>query len=58
MFCLEIALGEDVVLTERKEIYITKKEEIIAKPINPFQDRIDMAKSLFGILPADITLKS
>lgn len=22
----------------------------------PFQDRVDMAKSLFGILPADITL--
>ena len=30
---------------------------MVAKLSNPFQDRVDMAKSLFGILPADVTLE-
>lgn len=28
-----------------------------AKPSNPYQDRVDVAKSLFGVLAADITLE-
>jgi hypothetical protein len=24
---------------------------------NPYQDRVDVAKSLFGVLPADMTLE-
>ena len=31
--------------------------KVIAKLSNPYKDRVDMAKSLFGILPADITLE-
>ncbi len=30
---------------------------VIAKLTNPYQNRVDIAKSLFGILPADITLE-
>ena len=38
-------------------IFITKNGKVVAKLSNPYQDRVDMAKSLFGILPADITLE-
>ena len=42
---------------ETEDIYITKNGKVIAKLSNPYQDRVDIAKSLFGILPADITLE-
>ena len=29
----------------------------VAKPSNPYQDRVDVAKSLFGVLAADVTLE-
>lgn len=35
-----------------EDIYIT-----CDRKSNPFQNRVDAAKSLFGILPADITLE-
>ena len=31
-------------------------EQFFAKLTNPFQDRVDIAKSLFGVIPADVTL--
>ena len=31
--------------------------KVVAKLSNPHQDRVDIAKSLFGILPADVTLE-
>ena len=43
-------------MAETEDIYITRNGKIIAKLTNPNQDRVDMAKSLFGIIPADITL--
>ena len=30
---------------------------MVAKLSNPYQDRVDIAKSLFGVLPADVTLE-
>lgn len=44
-------------MAETQDIYITKNGRIIAKLSNPNQERIDMAKSLFGIIPNDITLE-
>ena len=42
---------------ERKteDIYNTQFGEAIATPPNPFQERVDIAKSLFGILPKTTT---
>ena len=54
---LKMNLGKYLMLAEKEDVYITKNGKIIAKLTNPFQDRVDMAKSLFGILPADITLE-
>ena len=54
---LKMNLGKYLMLAEKEDVYITKNGKIIAKLTNPFQDRGDMAKSLFGILPADMTLE-
>lgn len=44
-------------LSATEDIFITKNGKVIAKLTNPFQERIDIAKSLFGIIPSDITLE-
>ena len=44
-------------MAETEDIYITRNGKVIAKLTNPNQDRVDIAKSLFGIIPADITLE-
>ena len=54
---LKMNLGKYLLLAAREDIYITKNGKIIAKLTNPYQDRVDMAKSLFGILPADTILE-
>ena len=37
--------------------YKIENGKIVAKLTNPYQDRVDVAKSLFGILPNDVTLE-
>ena len=44
-------LGKYLLLSETEDIFITKKGKIVAKLTNPYQDRVEIAKSLFGILP-------
>ena len=50
-------LSKYLLLSASEDVYITKNGKIIAKLTNPFQERVDLAKSLFGILPADISLE-
>ena len=50
-------LGKYLLLAASEDIYITKNGKIIAKLTNPYQDRIELAKSLFGIIPANATLE-
>ena len=50
-------LSKYLTLSTTEDVYITKNGKIIAKLSNPFQERVDIAKSLFGIIPADITLE-
>lgn len=50
-------LGKYLLLAEKEDVYITRNGKVVAKLTNPYQNRVDMAKSLFGILPADITLE-
>ena len=51
-------LGKYLMLAETEDIFISKNGKIIAKLSNPHQDRIDIAKSLFGVLPSDVTPES
>ncbi len=51
---LKINLDKYLMLAETEDIYITRNGKVIAKLSNPYQDRVDVAKSLFGILPNDM----
>lgn len=51
---LKANLGKYLLLSATEDIYITRNGKVISKLTNPFQKRVDIAKSLFGILPADI----
>ncbi len=49
-------LSKYLLLSATEDIFITRNGKVISKLTNPFQDRIDVAKSLFGVLPADAAL--
>ena len=40
-----------------EDVFITRNGKVVAKLTNPYQDRVDMAKSLFGIIPGDMTIE-
>ncbi len=50
-------LSKYLLLSATEDVFITRNGKIISKLTNPFQERVDVAKSLFGILPADVTLE-
>lgn len=50
-------LGKYLALAESEDVYITKNGKVVAKLTNPNADRIEIAKSLDGIIPADFTLE-
>ena len=45
-------------LAGSEDIFISKNGNTIAKLSNPNQDRINAARSLFGVLPSDVTPES
>lgn len=47
-------LSKFLLLSAKEDIYITKQGKVIAKLTNPYQNRVNTAKSLFGILPEDV----
>ena len=50
-------LGKYLILSATEDIFITKNGKVIAKLTNPYQDRVQNAKSLFGILPNDVNME-
>ena len=50
-------LGRYLMIATTEDVFITKNGKVVAKLSNPNQDRVNMAKSLFGVLPQDITLE-
>ena len=48
-------LGKYLMLAATEDIFISKNGKIIAKLTNPNQDRVDIAKSLFGSVPSGCT---
>ncbi len=54
---LKMNLSKYLMLAEKEDIYITRNGKVVAKLSNPYQDRVDMAKSLFGVLPQSMTLE-
>lgn len=50
-------LGKYLKLACEQDIFITKNGKIVAKLSDPFADRVEMTKSLFGIISDSITLE-
>ena len=49
-------LGKYLLLSATEDVYITKNGKVVAKLTNPNQNRVDTARSLFGILPENASL--
>ncbi len=54
---LKSNLGKYLMLAATEDIFITRNGKVIAKLSNPNQDRVDVAKSLFGVLSDEMTLE-
>ncbi len=52
---LKANLSKYLQLSATEDVYITRNGKVISKLTNPFQERVAVAKSLFGILPDGIT---
>lgn len=48
-------LGKYLLLAATEDVFITQYGKVVAKLTNPFQDRVEIAESLFGILPQTTT---
>lgn len=53
---LKLNLGKYLKLSENEDILITRNGKVVAKLSNPNINRIEMAKALLGVIPADVTL--
>lgn len=50
-------LGKYLMLAASEDIFITRNGKVVAKLSSPHQDRVDIAKSLFGILSNESTME-
>ncbi len=50
-------LDKYLALAAREDIYITQNGKIVAKLSSAYPERVVLAKSLAGVIPADITLE-
>ncbi len=50
-------LSKYLLLSVTQDIFITKNGKVISKLTNPFQNRVDIAKSLFGSVPDTVSLE-
>ncbi len=52
---LKANLSKYLLLSSTEDVFITQYGKVVAKLTNPFQNRIEIAESLFGILPQTMT---
>ncbi|MBE6040050.1 MAG: type II toxin-antitoxin system Phd/YefM family antitoxin [Clostridiales bacterium] len=50
-------LGRYLQLASEEDIFITRNGKVVAKLCSPYQDLLETAKNLAGIISADITLE-
>ena len=53
---LKMNLTKYLLLSSTEDIYITKNGKIVSKLSNPFQDKVAIANSLFGVIPSNVSL--
>ncbi len=54
---LKANLGKYLLLAATEDVYITQYGKIVAKLTKPFEERVELAESLFGVLPKTMTLE-
>ena len=54
---LKSNLGKYLKLAENEDIFITRNGKVVAKLSNPNAARVEMAKTLLGVIPSDITVE-
>lgn len=54
---LKANLSKYLLLSATEDVFITRNGKVISKLTNPFQERVEAAKSLFGVIPDNITLE-
>lgn len=54
---LKANLGKYLSLAAKEDVFITQYGKVVAKLTSPFQDREKVAESLFGSVPATLTLE-
>lgn len=54
---LQKNLTKYIILSEKEQILVTENGRVVAMLSNLNQNRIETAKSLFGILPSDVSLE-
>lgn len=54
---LKANLSKYLLLAATEDVFITQYGKIVAKLTNPFQNRVEIAESLFGILPQAMSLE-
>jgi antitoxin (DNA-binding transcriptional repressor) of toxin-antitoxin stability system len=55
--CQEVLIRCFLILSATEDVFITKNGKVVAKLTNPYQDRVEIAKTLFGILPKDADIE-
>ena len=50
-------MGKYLSISEYEDVYISKNGKVIAKLTNPNKNRLELADSITGIIPDDITLE-
>ena len=48
-------LSKYLLMAEREDVFITRNGKVVAKLTNPNRDRVDMARSLFGVALGEMT---
>ena len=54
---LSANLDKYLLLASTEDVYITQYGKVVAKLTNPYQDRLNIADSLIGILPQTLTFE-
>ena len=54
---LKANVGKYLLLAATEDVYITQYGKTVAKLTKPFEERVELAESLFGVLPKTMTLE-
>ena len=54
---LKANLGTYLLMAATEDIYVTRNGRTVAKLTSPYQNKLDTVDSLFGSIPADMTLE-